>query len=88
MSINGISRERGFSIELNSKEHVKRFTFLNESENRVLVEGFLGELQQITLVEELMLEINCSKGVLRIDVTEDELRQALSVNFGPVKRVS
>ena len=74
-----ISEERGFSLELNSKEHVKRFTILNGAGSRVLVEGFLGVLQQITLVEGLMLEVKGSKGVLRMDMMEDELRRVLSV---------
>jgi len=72
------SEERGFSLELNSKEHVKRFTILGAG-SRVLVEGFLGVLQQITLVEGLMLEVKGSNGVLRMDMTEDELRRVLSV---------
>jgi hypothetical protein len=73
------SEERGFSLELNSKEHVKRFTILDGAGSRVLVEGFLGVLQQITLVEGLMLEVKGSNGVLRLDMTEDELRRVLSV---------
>jgi hypothetical protein len=79
MSSKKISEEHGFSVELNSKEHMKRFTILNGAESRVLVEGFLGELQQITLVEGLMLEVKGTNGTLRIDVTDDELRRALSV---------
>jgi hypothetical protein len=79
MSNQKISEERGFSLELNSKEHVKRFTILDGAGSRVLVEGFLGVLQQITLVEGLMLEVKGSNGVLRMDMTEDELRRVLSV---------
>jgi len=79
MSNHKISEEHGFSLELNSKEHVKRFMILDGAGSRVLVEGFLGVLQQITLVEGLMLEVKGSNGVLRIDMTEDELRRVLSV---------
>jgi hypothetical protein len=82
MSSIKINDEHSFSIELNSKEHVKRFTMLNGAGSRVLVEGFLGELEQITLVEGLMLEVKGSNGILRIDMTEDELRRALSVKAG------
>ena len=79
MSYQKISEERGFSLELNSKEHMKRFTILEGAGSRVLVEGFLGVLQRITLVEGLMLEVKGSNGVLRMDMTEDELRRILSV---------
>ena len=79
MSKQKISEERGFSLELNSNEHMKRFTILEGAKSRVLVEGFLGVPQQITLVEGLMLEVKGSNGVLRMDMTEDELRRVLSV---------
>jgi hypothetical protein len=79
MSNQKIREERGFSLELNSKEHVKRLTVLDGAGSRVLVEGFLGVLQQMTLVEGLMLEVKCSNGVLRMDMTEDELRRVLSM---------
>ncbi|MCX6655343.1 MAG: hypothetical protein NTY03_09510 [Candidatus Bathyarchaeota archaeon] len=81
MSSKKIGEERGFSVELNSKEYMKRFTILNGAEGRVLVEGVLGELQQITLVEGLMLEVKCSNGILRMDMTEDDLRRVLSVKI-------
>lgn len=58
---------------------MKRFMILEGAGSRVLVEGFLGVLQQITLVEGLMLEVKGSNGVLRMDMTEDELRRVLSV---------
>ena len=69
-------------MELNSKEHVKRFMILNGAGSRVLVEGFLGELQQITLVEGLMLEVKGSNGILRMDMTENDLRRALPMKAG------
>lgn len=71
--------QHSFSVELDNKEHIKRFSILNGSGNRVLVEGFLGELKEISLIEGLMLEVRCSNGVLRMDMTEEELRRALAV---------
>ncbi len=63
-------------MELNSKEHLRRFTILNGAGNCILVEGFLGELQQITFVEGLMLEVLCSNGVLRMEIKEDDLKES------------
>ena len=78
MSKPRISDEHSFSVELHSKEHLRRFTILNGVGNCILVEGFLGELQQITLVEGLLLEVQCSNGVLRMEIKEDDLKRALT----------
>ena len=71
-------KRHGFSVELNDRERVKRFFILNDSGNRVLFEGVLGELKEISLVEGLMLEVRGSNGILRMDMTEEELRRALA----------
>ena len=71
-------KRHGFSVELDDRERVKRFFILNDSGNRVLFEGFLGELKEISLVEGLMLEVRGSNGILRMDMTEEELRSALA----------
>ena len=71
-------KRHGFSVELNDRERVKRFFILNDSGNRVLFEGFLGELKEISLVEGLMLEVRGSNGILRMDMTEEELGRALA----------
>jgi hypothetical protein len=57
---------------------VKRFFILNNSGNRVLFEGFIGELKEISLVEGVMLEVRGTNGILRMDITEEELKQAFS----------
>ena len=82
MSTANVITEHCFSVELSSKEHVKKFTILNGAGSRFLVEGFLGELQQVTLVEGLMLEVKGSNGILRLDMTEAELRKALFAKAG------
>lgn len=71
-------KRHGFSVELDDRERVKRFFILNDSGNRVLFEGFLGELKEISLVEGLMLEVRGSNGIIRMELTEDELRRALA----------
>jgi len=69
--------QHSFSLELEGKEHLKRFSILNDSGNRVLLEGFVGELKEISLIEGSMLEVRGSNGILRIEMTEQELTRAL-----------
>ena len=66
------SRQHSFSIEMASKEHVKKISINNEVFG-VVFEGELGELTNIELVEGLMLQISGINGVFRIDITEKEL---------------
>jgi len=82
MSSRVSGEQHGFSIELDDKEQMKRFSILNGSGNRVLVEGFLGKLKEISLIEGLMLEVRCSNGILRMDMTEEELRRTLAGKKG------
>jgi len=70
--------EHSFSIEMKSKRHVKHISLSNESQDRVLFEGFLGRLKEISMVEGAVLEVKGVNGVLRIDLSEDELRRGLA----------
>jgi len=70
--------EHTFSIEIKSKKHVRRMSVSNESHDRVLFEGSLGELRELSMVEGAVLEVKGANGVLRIDLGEDELRKMLS----------
>ncbi len=70
--------EHSFSIEMKSKRHVKHISLSNESHDRVLFEGFLGRLKEISMVEGAVLEVKGANGVLRIDLSEDELRRGLA----------
>jgi len=42
-----------------------------------LVEGYLGELEEIGLIEGIMLEIRGTNGTLRMDFNEEELKELL-----------
>ena len=70
--------EHTFSIEIKSKKHVRHMSVSNESHDRVLFEGSLGELKELSMVEGAVLEVKGANGVLRIDLGEDELRKMLS----------
>jgi hypothetical protein len=69
--------EHTFSIEMKSKKYVKRMSVSDESHDRVLFEGSLGELEELFMVEGAVLEVKGANGVLRIDLSEDELRKML-----------
>jgi len=64
--------EHTFSIEMGSKRSLSHVSLSDESEG-VLIKGELGELQKIIHEEGLMVKIIGDLGVLRIDLTEEEL---------------
>ena len=68
------AKERFFSIELNSKRHVKNVT-LNDGPESVLIEGTIGQLHSAAFTDGLVLEVVGDKGVLRINLTQDEIKQ-------------
>lgn len=70
--------EHTFSVEMKSKNHVRHVLLSNESPDRVLFEGVLGELEEPSMVGGEMLELKESNGVLRIDLSEDEPKKMLS----------
>lgn len=67
------SKERSFSVQLNSKVNLTSVTLTSHSQENVLVEGTIGELQRAEFAEGIVLEIVGSKGVLRIDLSENEI---------------
>lgn len=69
--------EHTFSVEMESKRYVKSISISDEAHDRVLFEGNLGELLELSLVEGDVLEFVGVNGVLRVAVTEGQLRKAL-----------
>jgi hypothetical protein len=67
-----------FSIEMKSKEYVKSISISDEDRDRVLFEGDLGELRELTLSEGDVLEFIGVNGILRIGITEEQLRKTLA----------
>jgi predicted dehydrogenase len=68
--------ERFFSVELRSKADLKNITMTNGARDGVLVEGTIGELVEASYAEGLILEIVGTKGTLRINLKDDEIRRA------------
>ena len=72
--------EYTFIVEMRSKRHVKSISISDEAHDRVLFEGSLGELIELSLVEGDVLEFVGVNGVLRVAVTEEQLMKALKVD--------
>ena len=62
-----------FSIELKSKEYLKLVAMPNGAKDNVLIEGFLGDIEVVDLVEGAMLEIQGTNGTFKMDLKEEEL---------------
>lgn len=71
-------REHAFSIDLKSKDCLKRVAIPNDSGDNVVVEGFLGKLEELDIIEDLLLMIKGTNGILRIELSKEELRKLLS----------
>ncbi len=66
-----------FTVEIWSKKHVKSISISDETPDRVLFEGNLGALQDLSLVEGDVLEIIGVNGVLRINLTKKQLQETI-----------
>ena len=68
-------KERYFSIELKSKVNLKNITLNNDSQENALIEGTIGKLEHAEFVDDMVLEVLGKKGVLRIDISENEIKR-------------
>jgi len=66
-----------FSTELKSNKYVKSLSLFSDSQEGVLIEGFLGDLKRLGFSDGIMLEIEGTNGVLRVDLSEEELEELL-----------
>ena len=69
-----INKERFFSVELRSKVSLKNITLTNGGYENVLLEGTLGQLQYAMFAEDVILEVVGDKGVLRINLSQNEIK--------------
>ena len=42
-----------------------------------MIEGFIGKLVEVEIIEDILLQIKATNGVLRIDLTRNELKRTL-----------
>jgi len=68
-------KEHSFSVEMKSKDSVNTLSFIEKENGVVLFEGFLGKLENISLVEDVMLEIEGKNGVIKLDITAQEIEK-------------
>ena len=69
--IRNVEDQRIFTIELRSKGDVKNVS-LDENE-KVVIEGSLGTFQRAQFVDDIVLEVIGSNGVLRVDLAASDL---------------
>jgi hypothetical protein len=79
------NKERVFTVELTSKWNLKNVTLTNGGGDRVLLEGTIGELVQATFAEGVILEVVGKSGVLRVDLSENEIKKTQQPNQAEVK---
>ena len=72
------AEEHSFSIEMKSENCVRRMSFLDKENGHVFLEGFLGKLKNIIIVEDVMLEIEGKNGVIKLDITRQEIEKGLT----------
>ena len=70
--------EHVFSVEMNSKRHVKNISISDDTRDRVLFEGNLGKLLGLSVAEGDVLELIGDNGVLRVSLTREQLQRAIS----------
>jgi hypothetical protein len=70
-----MEEERSFSVELKSKVNLKNMTLNDRSQENAVIEGTIGKLEHAEFVEDTVLEVQGMKGVLRIDISENEIKR-------------
>ena len=70
-----VEKERSFSIELKPKVSLHNITLNNGSQENALIEGTIGELEHVEFVEDTVLEVQGRKGIIRIDISESEVKR-------------
>ena len=78
------TNKHSFSIEMKSEQYVQRMSFLDKENGKVFFEGSLGELENVVMVEGVMLEIEGRNGVLKLDITQQEMEKCLNPKKVPV----
>ncbi len=73
-------KERVFCVELKSRRNLKNVSLTNGASDSVLVEGTIGELLHAAFKEGIILEVIGKKGVLRVDLGENEISRPTEQN--------
>ena len=68
-------KERVFTVELNSKNDVKNLILQNGVQH-IVIEGTIGALKHAGFVEDTVLELVGTRGVLRVDLAWEDLAKS------------
>jgi len=67
----------GFSVELKRKNHVKSISISNSDREGVLLEGTIGQIEELDILDGTVLQIKGTHGTIMVDLCEDKLRALL-----------
>jgi hypothetical protein len=81
----GKQARRIFSVELDSGEDLLKVNVPNRTQ-RIMVEGTIGVLKQARFVEDAVLELVGTDGVLRVDLTREDLAAPSRSRAGVIPR--
>jgi len=73
-----VNMKHAFSIEMTSREHLQQISLSDKVDTGVLIEGYLGDLKTVELIDGVLLEIHGHNGILRLDITFEELQKLLN----------
>ena len=68
-------KERSFSVELKSKNNLRNLTLNSNPQENAIIEGTIGKLEYAEFVEDTILEVSGAKGILRIEIRENEIKR-------------
>jgi hypothetical protein len=68
----GLGKGRVFTVELDSGSDLKKVSVPNGN-RRILLEGTIGALRKAEFLEDSILELQGSGGVLRVDLSREDL---------------
>lgn len=74
--ING-DEGHGFSVELKAKKHVRNISLSNSGREGVLLEGTIGQIEELDILEGTVLQIKGTHGTIMVDLCEKKLRELL-----------
>ena len=76
-----LGKGRIFSVELDSGKDLKKVSVPNGS-RRILLEGTIGILQGAGFVEDSILQLVGSGGILRVDLSREDLAMTTELRKG------
>jgi hypothetical protein len=69
--------EHSFSIEMDSRDSLSNVSLSDKKPEGVLVQGELGGLVDISIIEDVTIEVRGENGTLRLDLSRDEIKELL-----------